>query len=121
MGHVSEARAGFAGFRAKDADLAVRGPIETGNNPQQSRFTRAVFTAQDVEASGRQGKRDIAQGGRAAINLGNTLDLNGRGFGVQGYQYPFELAGAAGPEVVVVIPPCWGAYFDAHLAWISEA
>ena len=52
--HVSDLSAGVFRFVSEDEDFSLRWLAETGNHPQQCRLAGAVFSAQHVEARGRQ-------------------------------------------------------------------
>ena len=78
MRHVSELRLyGLAIGTAENGELSVRRLNEPGEHAQQRRLARAVFTKDQVQASGCELARDHAQRREAPVKLRDFVERNG--------------------------------------------
>jgi hypothetical protein len=70
-------------FEPINKDAAFSGFTEASDHTQKSGFPGAVLATQDVESPGVKLERKLTDRCRAAINLGNVFNLDGRSSGVQ--------------------------------------
>jgi hypothetical protein len=83
--HVANAGAGLMGLRrAEDADCAVGGTEKAGENAQERGFAGAVFAEENVAAARLKRKRNLAESGEAAEELGHLDELRMKGTRVLG-------------------------------------
>ena len=140
VAHVADAGAGLVGLGfAEDVDRAVGGTKKAGENAQERGFARAVFAEEDVAAAGLEIERDLAEGGKAAEELGHLIEraigqalrlsgrLRRRSVSFDQFAAVWAEAGGAGAGADAVFglgagavdgaaPGCCGAYLLAHLA-----
>src|SRR5690348_7562857 len=140
MSHVADFGGGCAQVSgAQHGDAAARRRRQANHGAQERGLPCPVIAQDGVELARRKFRTQIAQGGKTAENLAyvgkrhcragcglNEISVGriGRRRGkthllrpvaAPGSAWLIVLAGAAGAFC------CWGAYLEAHLAWISLA
>jgi hypothetical protein len=78
--HVADAGARVVGLGfAEDADRAVSGAEQASENAEERGLACAVFTEENVAAAGLEIERDLAEGGKAAEELGHLIESGAEG------------------------------------------
>ncbi len=80
VAHIPDAVSGIGGSGfAEDADSAVGGTEQSGNDAQEGGFAGAIFSEQEIAAAGLKFERDFSQRDEASIELREGFKLNNGG------------------------------------------
>ncbi len=76
VAHVSHAAALLVRRLREDGDAAAGGGDEARDDAKEGRFARAIFAEDDGAGACGEGRRDIAECGEAAVDLGDGVEMD---------------------------------------------
>jgi hypothetical protein len=77
VAHIGDAAALLVGIATEDFDRPASGGDETGDNAQEGGFAGAVIAKDDGGGADGEVGGDLAQGGEAAVELGDGIEARG--------------------------------------------